>query len=351
MPAIRATEQIDQKRWDEYVLSRPDASPYHLWAWKESIEQAYGHKAFYFLAEDNDQVVGIFPLFNLRIPVLLNELIALPYCDVGNCLADSLQVQDALMDKVKECLTAIKCKKNQLRGNVIEQDGVPADLYIEKTGKVRMLLRLPDSSETLLASFKSKLRSQIRKAEKNGVRFRWAEPEEVDSFYTVYRHNMRDLGSPPHSLKWFKCIMATYGEKARIGLAEYDGQCIGAGLILSANSLTVIPWASTLREYNRLGPNMLLYWNFLKFSADNSCNTFDFGRSTEGEGTYRFKKQWGALPVPLPWYSLLKTTCREGNSMQRSGSKARIIIASMLKKMPLPVSNFIGPRLRKYISL
>lgn len=350
MLTIRTAEKKDQKKWNEYILSHPDSSPYHLWAWKESVEQAYGHKAFYFLAEDSGQVVGAFPLFNLRIPLLLNELVALPFCDVGNCLADSIQVQNELVGQAKTLANEIKCQKTSLRGSLKEPDIPDPNVHVEKTGKVRMLFPLPDSSEILLASFKSKLRSQIRKAEKNGVQFRWAGSDGVDPFYAVYCQNMRDLGSPPHSRQWFASIMTNYREKARIGLAEYDGKCIGAGLILSTNTLTVIPWASTLREYNRFSPNMLLYWNFLKFSADNGFKTFDFGRSTEGEGTYRFKKQWGAQPVPLLWYSLQKNTSQEDKPMQAE-SNARNIIASIWGKLPLPVSNYIGPRLRKYISL
>lgn len=349
MLTIRTVEKKDQEKWDDYILSHPDSSPYHLWAWKESVAKAYGHKAFYFLAEDNGQVVGVFPLFNLRIPLLLNELAALPFCDVGNCLADTLQVQDGLIDKAKNLAKEINCQNISLRGILKESETRVTNLYVEKTGKVRMLFPLPDSSEILLASFKSKLRSQIRKAGKNGVQFRWAGGDGVDTFYNVYSRNMRDLGSPPHSRQWFAAIMANYAKRARIGLAEYEGKCIGAGLILSTDTLTAIPWASTLREYNRLSPNMLLYWNFLKFSADHGIKTFDFGRSTEGEGTYRFKKQWGAKPVPLVWYSQHKTDTQE--DVPASTSSNRNIIASAWKKLPLPVSNYIGPRLRKYISL
>ena len=147
------------------------------------------------------------------------------------------------MVKVKELAEEIKCQKSNLRGPLKESDAPEANVYMKQTGKVRMLFSLPDSSEKLLASFKSKLRSQIRKAEKNGVQFRWTGLDGVDSFYAVYCRNMRDLGSPPHSRQWFNSIMTNYGAKARIGLAEYEGQCIGAGLILSANQLTVIPWA------------------------------------------------------------------------------------------------------------
>lgn len=347
---MRMAEENDQAKWDEYVLSHPDSSPYHFWAWKESVEQAYGHKTFYFLAEEDNHVVGILPLVNIRVPLLINELTALPFCDVGNCLADSLQVQDDLLDKIKDFSETINCRKTSLRGSLKESGSSAGNPYIVQTGKVRMLFVLPASSEALLASFKSKLRSQIRKAEKNGVQFRWTGSDGVESFYAVYSRNMRDLGSPVHSRQWFDSIMTNYEERAQIGLTEYEGKCIGAGLILSTDSLTVIPWASTLREHNRLSPNMLLYWNFLKYSADNGFKVFDFGRSTEGEGTYRFKKQWGAQPVPLLWYSLRNNVRLQDESIPPQ-SNARNKVAAIWAKIPLSVANVIGPYMRKYISL
>ncbi len=345
MFTIRSVEQDDQKPWDEYVLSHLDSSPYHLWAWKEAVEQVYGHQTYYLLAEDHSQLVGVLPLVNLRVPFLLNELTALPFCDLGNCLADSLQIQVALVDKAREIAETIKSKAISLRGQL--KDFSCSGLYVENTGKVRMILSLPESSESLLASFKSKLRSQVRKAEKNGVEFHWTGLDGVDSYYSVYSQNMRDLGSPAHSKQWFRAIMTHYGDRARIGLAEFEGKCIGAGLILSTNSQTTIPWASTLREHNRLAPNMLLYWNCLKLAADSGKQSFDFGRSTEGEGTYRFKKQWGAQPEPLIWYSSFSSKTEKDSS--HGGSREKV--EKIWQKMPLPIANIIGPVLRKYISL
>ena len=119
---------------------------------------------------------------------------------------------------------------------------------------------------------------------------------------------------------------------------------------MSTKQQTSIPWASTLRQYNRLGPNMLLYWNCLKFAADNGKQIFDFGRSTKEEGTFRFKKQWGAKPVPLPWYSsavvIQNATKAKGTSLV-----GRENVAEIWKKIPVPIANLIGPRLRKYINL
>ena len=47
-----------------------------------------------------------------------------------------------------------------------------------------------------------------------------------------------------------------------------ENQAVGCGIILFTKHTVSIPWASTLREYNRLSPNMLLYWSFMKRAID-----------------------------------------------------------------------------------
>jgi lipid II:glycine glycyltransferase (peptidoglycan interpeptide bridge formation enzyme) len=133
-----------------------------------------------------------------------------------------------------------------------------------------------------------------------------------------------------------------------MGLVFKENQPVGCGIILFTKHSVSIPWASTLQEYNKLSPNMMLYWNFLKFAADNDKKTFDFGRSTLNEGTYNFKKQWGAEPQQLFWYSVSKTPQRPASS---TTGKSRKCLEQAWQKMPLSLVNFVGPKVRKYISL
>jgi FemAB-related protein (PEP-CTERM system-associated) len=213
-----------------------------------------------------------------------------------------------------------------------------------------MFFNLPASADDLFESFKSKLRSQVRKAEKNGVSFRWGNSSDVGPAYDVFSRNMRELGSPVHSKSFIKAVLSNYGDRAKLGLTEFEGKTIGMGIILLGGKGVSIPWASTLREYNRLSPNMLLYWNALKYSADNGYSFFDFGRSSEGEGTYKFKKQWGAKPIPLVWYEYIGSG-KDENKHGSTDSRKREIAAAIWQKLPLCVANRIGPHIRKYISL
>lgn len=58
---------------------------------------------------------------------------------------------------------------------------------------------------------------------------------------------------------------------------------------------------------------MLLYWAMLEYACDQGYRQFDFGRSTPGEGTCRFKEQWGAKSHQLYWYQLSGKKGREDN--------------------------------------
>ena len=165
---------------------------------------------------------------------------------------------------------------------------------------------------------------------------------------------MRDLGSPVHAEKWFNAIIKSYDKNCLISVVYHNGQPIGGGLIIKSGSKASIPWASTLREFNRLAPNMLLYWSLLSHCADNGISIFDFGRSTFEEGTYKFKKQWGAEPYLLDWYHYPRSNVvNQQEAASNNGMKESIkaMAERVWCKLPLPLTVEIGKRIRPHISL
>lgn len=346
---VRLATSEDRNVWDIYVDSHPAAAPYCRMAWKDAVEHVYGHKAYYLLAEEDNKITGIFPLFHFRIPFCGSTMVSLPYCDIGDVLADDDKTQQALLTESMAMAAKLKIKALDIRScqeTLLGQVSCPWPISVQ-TSKVRMLLDLPESSEELWKSFKSKLRSQVKKAEKNDLTFRWGDIADLDDFYHVFSRNMHALGSPVHSKAWIRNILVHYGENARMGLVFKDKLPVGGGIILCTKHRVSIPWASTRREFNRLSPNMMLYWNFLKFAADNGKKVFDFGRSTVNEGTYRFKKQWGAEPQTLYWYQ-----ARHGQEQERQTTGERRKYAALVwEKMPEIMVDFLGPKLRRYISL
>jgi hypothetical protein len=104
-----------------------------------------------------------------------------------------------------------------------------------------------------------------------------------------------------------------------------------------------VPWASSVREYNHLCPNHLLYWNIIETAMQSGAGVLDFGRSTPHEGTYKFKEQWGAEPVPLHWEYVL-TNGNELPNLGPSNPKFHLMIEAW-KKLPVKVATALGPHL------
>lgn len=331
---------------DEYLSSKPEASPYQSMRWLVAVKNAYGFDYRYLLAKTDNRIVGTLPACLFRGLGGKQSICSLPYCDVGGIIADNDEAKDALIQHALEIVEQRQATSLELRQRLTGRE-VDASMAEQK---VSMLLDLPDSADSLLLGFKAKLRSQIKKAEKNGLTFDYAcDHKSIEDFYYVFTRNMHHLGSPTHSIKWFRAVRENFGKDMLVGRVWLEDKIVGSGILLFCGSNVAIPWASTLRDYNRLAPNMLLYWNLMRLSCERGCKQFDFGRSTLGEGTFKFKQQWGAKPVLLDWQILDK----QGKLMETGNSISRIrgMVETAWKLLPLPVANIIGPHLRRHISL
>jgi FemAB-related protein (PEP-CTERM system-associated) len=348
MSEIKIARINDQVRWDTFVLSREDAGPYHLYAWKCAIEAAYGHRTFYLMAEGHDsKILGVLPLVLVKPPALRGILVSLPFCDYGGILSSGRAIAEQLMQYAFDLAAALNARL-EFRYKLPESALSESSVLGVMSHKVRMVLSLPDGSEVLWNGFKSKLRSQIKRPIKENLEFQLGSLDLLNDFYEVFRINMRDLGSPVHSRTLISSILETFGASAHVGVVYYQDKPVASGIILDHRDMVSIPWASSLDEYSRLSPNMLLYWGFLKYASDNGFRVFDFGRSTLGEGTYKFKEQWGCKPFPLYWYG--EGFSDNGKPVLAAG-RVRKIMEQTWSKLPQGLVDVLGPAVRQYITL
>lgn len=341
---IRLATYADKVAWDDYVLNHANGTAYQLFAWRMAVEEAYAFKGFYLMAEDKAGVCGLLPMIDFRIPLFGSTLISLPYCDAGGVLAENEKVEQALYTHAQ---SIAKQHSSDFHVRAVQP---LTEMTANQTDKVRMLLDLPQNPDQLLMNLKAKVRSQVKKPVRDGLSTKTGASELIDEFYRVFAENMRTLGSPVHSRRWIESIVSSYGDRARIVVVSTpDGAPAAAGVVLVHPSVMSVPWASSLRRYNRFNPNMLLYWTFLTLAIDAGCRCFDFGRSSMGEGTYNFKAQWGATPKPLFWQTLPHKT---GTSKSgKIGPGLRPLAESLWRHLPLSLCNIFGPVLRRCINL
>jgi FemAB-related protein (PEP-CTERM system-associated) len=210
-----------------------------------------------------------------------------------------------------------------------------------------MMLRLKASDEAVWNALDRKVRNQVRKAEKSNLTVRSGGVELVDRFYPVFARNMRDLGTPVYSRRLFEEVLRAFPDRAQLHIVRLNGVPVAGGFTYRTPSMVQLPWASSLRAYNTLCPNVLLYWDAIQFAQQSGAATFDMGRSTPNEGTYKFKSQWGAEPVPLHWEYQLMTDGQLPN-VSPANPKYQLAIA-LWQKLPLAVTNSVGPMIVRAI--
>lgn len=339
---IRLFSEHDGPAWENYVWNSPHATLYHRIGWKDVIEKTFGHQTQYLLAEGpSGRLQGILPLVQMKSFLFGNFMVSLPYFNYGGICADTEDARSRLFSAAVQKALNANAKHIELRETCTPRNGIPV-----KTTKVSMQMILPRTTDELWRSFPSKLRSQVQRPMRDGMYARLGREESIDDFYAVFSENMRDLGTPVYSKEFFRNILKHFPECSWIcSVCTKERRPVAAGLLLGFKDRIEIPWASSLRKFNRYSPNMLLYWSALRVACEKGYRIFDFGRSTPGEGTYKFKQQWGAQPVQLFWHYWL----RNGHGVPElnpSNPKFRIAIL-VWKKLPVTITNAIGPSIVK----
>ena len=91
----------------------------------------------------------------------------------------------------------------------------------------------------------------------------------------------------------------------------------------------------------------LMYYHVMCQAKKKGYQWYDFGRSKNDSGPYKYKKNWGMTPEPLHYYYHL-VKAEDLPNLSPNNPKYKLFIA-MWQKLPLKVSQIIGPFLSKYL--
>jgi len=337
--SVSLINDSEKDDWDDYVASKAQASIYHYYDWKSSIEDSFGHRCFYLVAKSKNSICGVLPLIWLKSKIFGSYGISVPFFNYGGPLADSPVIAQALLKQASEIARSENMSHLEIRTTTDKFD------WPSQSKKVSMILKLPKSEASLDETIGTKLRAQIKQALPSSPQVSFGGLELLNKFYRVFSENMRDLGTPVYGKDFFENLLRTFKDAATLVVVEVNGRPVACAFLLGHKDLLEIPWASTLRRVNPMNINMWMYRQILGFAINNQFRYFDFGRSTRDSGTYRFKKQWGACAVDHFWYYWMA-----GNEAlpNLSPDNPKFKLAIMIwKKLPLFVTNLLGPILVK----
>lgn len=343
-PVVRLARTADRARWNGYLEHTPDASVYHRWEWGEVFEEAYGVAFRPLVALREARVVGVLPLVRLGLPGRGGQLVSVPYFGHGGAVADDVPTYRALFAAAE----ALRVEEGARRVELRHAHAAPlTDAMPARTDKVLMRRALPSTVEALLREVGPKVRADVRRPEKEGMRAVVGGAELVPAFHAAYAAVMRDLGSPCHSARLFSLAAEVMRDRAFVVVVQYQGRPIAGGFLVGMNGSLEIPCAGALHALARLRGNMLLYSTALSEAIARGYSTFSFGRSSADSGTFTFKKNWGATASPLPYHYLLAQGESVPTMRPDNPRYARVIAA--WQRLPVAVATALGPRIVRHL--
>jgi len=335
---VRVLEAYDLLRWDAYVRAHPEATFFHRAGWKRVIEEAFGHRTHFLLAERDGDLAGVLPLVEIDSRLFGHSLGSLPFCAYGGILAD----HDAAYRALDEAAQALAVKLNvgalEYRNQSAQHPHWPTkDLY------VTFKKAIAPEVEANMNAIPRKQRAMVRKGIKAGLV--GVIDADTTRFFQAYSASVHRLGTPVFSRKFFRLLKDEFGDDCEVLTIMLDGQVIASVMSFYFRDEVLPYYGGGVDAARAVAGNDFMYWELMRRACERGLKVFDFGRSKRGTGSFDFKKNWGFEPTPLHYEYCLVTdkTIPEINPLN---PKYRLFILAW-KKMPLALANVIGPHIVK----
>jgi FemAB-related protein (PEP-CTERM system-associated) len=335
MPVVKRFDSEIIGPWDRFVLQHPRASFFHLAGWKRVIEKTFGYKAEYFYSERNGRITGITPLFVFSNWLVGHCLISVPLAAYGGIVAEDSLSEQALLNHVKDMARSANVDYLELRQRGQLHDGFQANpLY------VTFHAPLSSDPQLNLRRLPKDTRYMIRKAEKSGLKIVFGE-EKMDLFYDLFAQSMKRLGTPAFPAALFRNCLEEFPQQTQLTLVYAASQPV-AGVLSFFFRDTILPYYAGAHESaTRLAANNFIYWQLIKWAGEHGYQTFDFGRSKKGTGSYAFKSQWNMTIEPLN-YQVFLVRRKTVPNFSPVNPKFDLAIR-MWRNLPLSVTKLLGP--------
>lgn len=292
---LRIAGDGDEEAWDAVVSASPQGTLFHTWKWLKIAERHLHLDLCPIMAYLGEHLVSVYPLFlhsfgMFRVadsPASAGFMLYL-----GPVIVDYERMSQerrehtvlALQERIDDYLFAERgCKLVRVHLSPEISDARPfiwAGYAVRPAYTYR--INLAKGVDGIWEQFDRKLKADIRRAEKLGVRVREGGLDELLSIHDALSRRFREKG-----LKWRECreylaeiYREFHGDHVKVFVAEHEGRLIGSAVTLLYKD-TLRFWIGTPKsDMKGVYPNNLVQWEAMKWAATNgfrTCENMDTG--------------------------------------------------------------------------
>lgn len=290
---------IERKQWQEFLESTPQGSLFHRWEWQDVIEAGFGLRVNRLgLFDEGGGLKGLLPLVERKMSLL--KLAGCPLS--GAATPHSGPLGEVSLSEVLAALEEYAAEKHldylELGFPVVKEEDVLKENGYTIEELVTLDLPIPADEPSLWARLEVRCRNAVRKAEKSGVEV--FEPQSLEEWLEpyyelscgVYRRQEKE---PPFSKEYFTALwqnLYSCGDLLVL-LARYEGKIIAGMIFPRDRNVGYYLDGVSDREYNKVAPNNVLQWEYLKRAQAMGIQLYDMVGANI-PSIAKFKKSFGS---------------------------------------------------------
>lgn len=294
---IRLATDADRLSWNQYVAGL-SGIPELQYEWKYVLHQSYGVETHFFIAEENNEICGVCPVYVITDWKRRKYLYSIKFGLQGT----NNSIRERLLVAVHEF-----CGQHDIRGDFIAAGTIPIQNLYKESIRKTIILNIPATREEAWAGLRNKTRNMIRKSERAGLSLEYNGREYLQEFYDIYAARMLEKGIPIHSYEFFKSMASHFKNSLDLILAKKDSRIIAGILMLRGKDYALYPYQVYRTGFDQYAPTQFLIWEAMKVCINSGISILDMGESKEGSNVYQSKINFGGEPRDVYYYTTMRT--------------------------------------------
>ena len=298
-------DPLEDPRWADFVQKHPRASVFHTTSWLKALLQTYGYQPLVFTTSPHGSPLQNGVVFcKVATWIVRPRLVSLPFSDHADPLLDQPDDLDQLLLHLQAGQASGQWSSIEFRSP--HQQNLPENWVDFHDGQTYLLHRLdlrPDLQQLFRNLQKDSIQRKIRRAEREGLKYEEGCSDDLlKKFYNLTLLTRRRQSLPPPPFAWFRNVLDSLGDMARLRIAYKDTQPIGAVFTLFHRETAVYKYGCTDARFHQLGVMPFLLWKTIEDAKQRGATQLDMGRSDlSNEGLITFKDRFGAARSTLTY--------------------------------------------------
>jgi Acetyltransferase (GNAT) domain len=339
-------DPLTDGRWDDFVRTDERASIFHTKPWLTALQRAYKYEPVgCTFSAPGEPLRNALVCCRVKSWLTGERLVSLPFSDHCEPLVESPEHLQALLLPAQQELRDKKIKYIDIRPLSLSftEAFQNAESYF-----LHLLDLRPTQDELYKKLHGDSIRRKIQRAEREKLTLEVGSSETMlAEFYNLHIITRQRQELPPHPLAWFRTVLASLGDDAKIRIAKKDGVAIASIFTLAHKQKMVYKYGCSDSHSHNLGGMQFLFWHLIRDSKERGFVELDFGRSEPSNtGLVTFKDRYGGKRELIRY---LRYPARQPVAPDAKPSSTKLLAGKVFARCPHTILRLAGNLLYPHV--